>query len=230
MTVVHSLWHGPPLSALEIACFRSWTAQGYKHQLWTYDSGISGVPPGTCVRNAAEVLDPSWIFSYQAGDFGVGSFSGFSNFFRYKALLEFGVIWAEADMYCLKSLPLQPYLFVSEGTTTATCVFAVPPASQVMRECWEACQQMDVKTLRWAQSGPFLLHEKIIQCNLEQHIQPPHKYLPVLWKQAGRLMSAPELDLSGCYGVHFWHQQLIEQGFEPDGHYSGSTHERLIHA
>jgi hypothetical protein len=37
------------------------------------------------------------------------------------------------------------------------------------------------------------------------------------------------LDIADCYGVHFWHQQLHESGYDKTKHYPGSTFEKLIH-
>lgn len=226
--IVHSLWIGPELSALENSCFKSWSEQGYEHWLWCYDTPTN-VPNSTVVKPAEAILPASSVFRYQAGNFGLGSFSGFSNFFRYKALLEHGGVWADADMYCLKPLPHHDNLFLREQEKVATCLFAVQPGSPVMAECWDRCSRLDTSKLQWAQSGPMLLVDVLRKQNLLGNLRPEREFLPVMWQDVARLMCPPVIPLKNCYGVHFWHQQMHESGYDKSKHYPGSTFERLVH-
>jgi hypothetical protein len=228
MEQVHSFWFGSTLSPLECSCYRSWTKQGYQHNLWTYGD-VGEIPEGTVRRDAAQVLPADRIFQYQAGSYGLGSYSGFSNFFRYRLLGEVGGIWADSDMYCLRPLPDQDYLFVQECEKVATCLFRVPPQSALLRSCWDFCDAADVTKLQWAQSGPFLLSREILRHQLTAAVQPSALFLPVMWPQASRLAESPALDLVECYTVHFWHEQLRQQGVDKQKRYPGSTFDQLIY-
>lgn len=224
--IVHCLWFDTPISKLEKNCFKSWVENDYECWVWSYDE--LDVPDGVILKDANEILPNSKIFRYQSGNYGLGSVSGFSNFFRYKALFEYGGIWADADMYCLKRLPNHPFIFIQEPQFIATCLFAVPKNSEIMRMCWEACTEFETTTLSWATSGPILLNNMINKLRMNQHIYSPNKFIPVMWLEIEKLLTPPALDLNGCYSLHFWHQQMKEKGYDKNSDYSGSTYAQLI--
>jgi len=223
---VHSLWIGKQLSPLEIACYRSWAQQGYRHHLWVYDPP-EGIPGSSRVCDASQILPAERIFRYRS-HYGKGSVSGFSNFFRYKLLWEQGGIWADSDVYCLRPLPGSPYLLVREADQVASCLLRAPAGSELMRACWHFCNHSDTASLRWAQTGPQLLTRKIRHLKLQRYLYEESAFLPVLWTEVHKLMRTPELDLQDCYTVHFWNQQLAEEGFDKEAHWPGSTYQRLI--
>ena len=99
---VHMLWIGERLSALERLACASFLDHGHPLHLWTYGP-VAGVPEGTTVCDATEVLPRSAIFRYgpETGP-GAGSLAGFANLFRYRLLLERGGWWADSDVVCLR--------------------------------------------------------------------------------------------------------------------------------
>jgi len=105
---IQMLWIGERLSTLERLSIASFRANGHPVHLYTYGP-VAGVPEGTEIRDAAEVLTRDLIFRNPPG-FGEGSFAGFSNLFRYKLLLDRGGIWCDCDVVCLR-----PFDFISRG-------------------------------------------------------------------------------------------------------------------
>ena len=96
-TIIQCLWIGRALSPLEQLSIRSFLANGHEVHLYLYEQ-IEGVPRGTRVRNAERVLPRSAQFLYREHP----SYAGFSNFFRYRLLLEKGGWWVDLDTICLR--------------------------------------------------------------------------------------------------------------------------------
>ena len=90
--VIQSLWVGGRLSTMEQLCIRSFQAHGHEFVLYVYEA-TDGVPPGTVVMDANDIIPASRIFTYREHS----TYAGFANFFRYKLLLEKGG-WVYAAM------------------------------------------------------------------------------------------------------------------------------------
>jgi mannosyltransferase OCH1-like enzyme len=124
--IVQGLWIGSELSAMEEMSIASFLMNGHEYHLYVYQD-VENVPTGTVVKDASEVLPSSMIFQYR--DFN--SYAGFSNFFRYKLLLERGGWWVDTDMICLQPFDFtDEYVFsseISEGRETTLPVSSRRP-------------------------------------------------------------------------------------------------------
>ena len=68
--------------------------------LWIFKfDKIKNVPKGIFVKDGNDILDKSEIFTYKNG-----SYSAFSNLFRFTLLYKNGGYWADTDLICMKSL------------------------------------------------------------------------------------------------------------------------------
>src|ERR1700686_3230653 len=76
--IIQSVWIGPRLSAMESLCVRSFLYHGHAFHLYLYGP-CEGVPKGTIVRDANEVITYSEVHRYR-------STTIFSDFFRYMLL------------------------------------------------------------------------------------------------------------------------------------------------
>lgn len=176
---VQSLWIGDRLSAMEQLGIKSFLCQGHPFHLYVYRSP-EGIPEGTSLRDANEILPAESVFQYS----GHESYAGFSDYFRYKLLLERGGWWADTDVICLKPLRFSSeYVFASETADgrqhTATCLIKAPPASPVIAHAWQACQAFDKRELKWGQPGPILLAECVEHYGLTKFVQPPSAFCPI---------------------------------------------------
>ena len=89
----------------------SFIKNGHEYHLYTYNDVVN-VPDNVIIKDGNEILSKEKIFSYQSGE-GRGSFSAFSNFFRYKLLSERGGWWADTDMICLRPFDFEEeYVFL----------------------------------------------------------------------------------------------------------------------
>lgn len=225
--LVKSLWVSGSLSRLEEACMRSWVKAGYAFDLYVYEPPPT-VPKGVRVLDGRSILPEEMIFKYNLPKRkGGGSYSGFSNFFRYK-LLQQGGTWVDTDMFCLKPLPEVEYLFVAEDTElAASCIMRVPPHSWFAEFCWNICEQKNPNELVWGETGPQLVSKAVVECNLEQYIQPRDLFFPVMYEEVERFLKDEALPLT--FTVHFWNEMWRRRNIDKNVVYDSNTlYERLI--
>jgi len=150
---IQGLWVGARLSVMERLSIASFLKNGHPYILYTYGP-VEGLPKGAELKDANEILPSSAIFTYTEH----ATCSGFSNFFRYKLLLERGGWWADTDMICLKPFSFAvDFVFSSErgggGPIVNVGAIKVPAGSTVMQYAWDACQRIDRTQLKWSQCG-----------------------------------------------------------------------------
>ena len=94
---IQGLWVGNELSVMEQLSIASFLRNGHEYHLYVYED-VKNIPPGTTIKDGNEILPASRIFQYKQQ----ASYAGFSNFFRYKLVLERGGWWVDTDTICLK--------------------------------------------------------------------------------------------------------------------------------
>jgi hypothetical protein len=229
--VIQGLWVGDVLSSMERLSIASFLAQGHEYHLYVYQT-IANIPPGTCLKDAREVLPESMIFQYP----GFPTYAGFANFFRYKLLLDRGGWWADTDAVCLRSFDFaDEYVFSSEltirGDSTPNNGFIKAPAgSEVMAFAWEQCRQKDPSRLTWGEAGPRLMAEAIRKYDLGHFVQAPSTFTPVAHFEWERIL---EPGWEGSFpdstrAVHLWNEKWRRAGRDKDARYpSDCLYERL---
>jgi hypothetical protein len=225
--IVKSLWIGSSLSRLEHACIKSWLNLGYEYHLYTYQE-VENVPKGTCLLDANTIISKDRLFVYNRPfDKGGGSYSGFSNLFRYKLLLD-GGIWADTDLYCAKTLPEEDYIFAYEDDKlVASCLLKVPSNSEFAARCFEVCNTKDSSKIVWGETGPQLVTSMVKELFLENHIRPQHEFFPVLWTDIDRFFE--DRMIEDYYTVHFWNEIWRRKGLDKNVIYESKTlYEKLI--
>jgi Alpha 1,4-glycosyltransferase conserved region/Glycosyltransferase sugar-binding region containing DXD motif len=226
--VVQSLWIGKRLSSMSRLAIQSFLANGHEFHLYCYDD-LEAAPSGTTLKDARDVLPADRVFAYSAG-FGQGSFSAFSNFFRYKLLLDRGGWWVDTDVVCLRPFDFAgDQVLASEdadpdeggGVVTSSSVLKQPADSAIMKWAWEICQKRDPASLRWGEVGPRLLHSGVSLHNCQRFVQPPIVFSPVPFYQWRALTdSGQAIALTkDTYAVHLWHQMWRAHGVDPDGEF-----------
>jgi hypothetical protein len=219
--VIQTLWIGPRLSTMERMSIASFLRHGHEVHLYTYGD-VDGVPPGTVVRDGREILPAERIFFYR----DYASPSGFSNFFRYKLLLERGGWWVDTDMFCLAPFAFErEHVFGSElskGVPFVNCgALKAPRGSAAMAYAWEACNAKDPSTLRWGETGPSLVKEVVERLGMHDAVQPPHVFCPIPFPQWRRIVDGDDpVELpAGSVAVHLWNEMWRREGFDKDAMY-----------
>jgi len=211
--IVNSLWIGSNLSPLEEICIKSHLKVGHEYHLWTYGL-IENIPDGVVVRDGRDILPESEIFAYQVGE-GKGSVSAFSNFFRYKLILDQGGWWCDTDVAAIRHWEIfTVYIVASEESKEwvgklpfhpTTCVFHAPPKSDLMQYCWDECQKVDKNKLGWGTIGPSLMARSVQENGLEGYVVKPAYFCPIHWDYYDELFMT-ESEEEFRYGVHFWNE------------------------
>src|SRR5215210_7234371 len=177
--VIQGLWIGAELSVMERMSITSFLINGHEYHLYVYDD-VKNVPRGASLIDAGQVLPASMIFEYR--DFK--SYSGFSNFFRSKLLLEKGGWWVDTDIVCIKPFDFpEDYVFSSEMNSAVehitSGVIKAPAASPVMFYAWEVCRKKDPQKIAWGETGPRLVAEAVEHFSLEEFVKPYRVFCPV---------------------------------------------------
>jgi len=227
---VQTLWIGSTLSSMERLCLSSFLHHRHEVHLYTYGN-VDGIPSGVIVRDANEILPASSVFTYREHP----SYAGFSNFFRYKLLLERGGWWIDTDLVCLRPFHFeQRFVFSSEfvdgQVVPNTGAIRVPPGSDVVAWAWECCAQLNVSNLKWGQSGPALFGESIRLHDLLNHVQPPSVFCPVGFLEWQSLLdpdAVPALP-EDTVALHLWNEMWRRSGASKDTAYPAlCCYERL---
>lgn len=208
--MIQSLWIGNSLSIMEKLCIDSFLQHGHEFQLYVYND-VKGVPEGTLIKDANEILSANKIFKYKKHN----SYAGFSNLFRYKMLLEKGNYWVDMDMVCLSQLVGdQEYCFaaqrnpeknnklktgiwnrsrkkllnflpkhVSKEKTVKvnTCLIKAPKNSAMIEYCYNEAAKLNSDDLKWGQTGPDLFTEAVKKFDMWHYVANPEVFCPVNW-------------------------------------------------
>jgi hypothetical protein len=217
---IQTLWIGPRLSTMEQLALASFVHHGHEVELYTY-AAVADVPSGVIVRDGNTILPESMIFLYREHQ----SYSGFSNYFRYKLLLERGGCWVDTDLIALAPLAFDDdHVFCSEearGAQFVTTSFIKAPAgSPVMQRAWDLCATKDPTQIRWGETGPALLREVVESLGMHAAVRPPTVFCPIPYPRWESLLdpAAPELP-ADALAVHLWNEMWRRNGKEKDAGY-----------
>jgi hypothetical protein len=223
--IFQSLWLGKRLSVMEQLSIRSFLDQGYSFHLYTYQD-VENIPQGTTVRPGDEILPADEIFCYQSG-YGKGSYSAFSNCFRYKLLLDRGGWWTDLDSVCLRPLDFDDqHVLGNERAPDGRCqpaagLIKAPPGSPLIAYCWDACRKVDRSRIVWGQIGPRLIAEAVGATGVPVRILDPDAFYPIDYWNVWQLISAEHLPRD-CYAIHLWNSRWRREQLEPDAVYASS--------
>ena len=219
--VIQGLWVGPRLTTMERLSIASFLAHGHDYHLYTYDE-VQNVPAGTTLKDGEQVLPRSSIFRYRDRD----TVAGFSNFFRYKLLLEHGGWWADTDVVCLAPFAFEnAHVFSTEyadgDVIIGSAVIRAPRGSPVMAYAWEACEALDTDHLGWGVVGPELLAKAVIHTGLQASAVDRNVFCPFGyedWRRAIEPLKDWPFDTT-TRAVHLWHEMWRLEGRDKDGQY-----------
>ncbi len=208
-SLVQGLWVGESLSSMEQLSITSFLANGHEYHLYAY-TDVAYVPRGAVLKDAAEILPSSMIFRYR----DYNSYAGFSNFFRYKLLLERGGWWVDTDVICLRPFAFDSeYVFATErdggGREFVTsCVIKAPKGGELVACAWEACRSKDPQQLRWGETGPNLMHFLVPRLSLCDYAEDADVFCPI---DPGRwietiLPGRPWKFGENTFAVHLWNE------------------------
>ena len=107
MDIIQCLWIGGPLSKMEQLCLKSFIDNQHVVHLYTYGE-VENIPEGVIIKDGNEIVSEDKIFKYKNG-----SYSAFSNYFRFHLLYKMGGYWADADLLCVKPFYLDQDIVIA---------------------------------------------------------------------------------------------------------------------
>tara|TARA_Y100000310_G_scaffold313849_1_gene362657 strand:+ start:1665 stop:2393 length:729 start_codon:yes stop_codon:yes gene_type:complete len=224
--IIQSLWIGNELSQVEQLCISSYINNGHKFHLYSYNE-IKGIPDGCELKNARDILPESDVFAYKTG-IGKGSFSAFSNYFRYKMLNLIGGWWTDTDIVCLKKIDLKDdFVFASEKTVDGEShitsgIIKSPPGSEFSKFCYDFCKEQNKETLEWGTVGPRLVKKAALDLGLANYVKPWEWFNPIGFEQFGMLFDETfgDMNLENSYTLHLWNEMWRRAGINKNQNFS----------
>ena len=193
---------------MERLSIASFLAQEHEYHLYVYED-VKHLPDGTLIKDGNEILPSSMIFQYRE----FKSYAGFSNFFRYKLLLEKGGWWVDTDMVCLRRFDFaDDYVFSSEMSegqeVTNAGAIKAPAGSNVMSYAWQICQRKNIENLVWGETGPGLVDKAIRLFSLQQFKRPPQVFCPISYSEWDSVLQPGAVQAfdKTTHAVHLWNE------------------------
>ena len=220
--IIQGLWIGSELSVMEQLSVSSFLLNGHDYHLYVYDD-VKYIPAGTVIIDANEILPSSRIFQYKDRP----SFAGFSNFFRYKLLLERGGWWADTDTICLKPFDFpSEYVFSSEINHRGREVVnngavKAPVGSRMMAYAWDVCQKKNPARLVWGETGPRLMAKAVKKFGLDKFTTDHHVFCPIDYEEWRKVL-LPGFELLSdepTYAIHLWNEMWRLAGQNKNAQY-----------
>ena len=232
---LNSLWVGQKLSYLERLCLASAKAVGHEFTLWSYDpEKLEGVPEGTDVRNAAEVMPKERLLCYSdSGSVALGA-----NLWRIELQAKGLGCWVDMDIIFLRPLNFESdYIFglEHEGWINNAVVYA-PAGSNLVRDLqsiprtdlvppwwgprrkleflWRRFREgpIEIQDYPWGTFSAGLLTYAIKENSLLSEAQGPEVLYPVRYKDALALYDAAShverMVTENTRAVHMWNSRL----------------------
>ena len=218
------------MSLLEQLSIASFLAHGHEYHLYCYGA-VANVPRGAVLKSAEEILPEAAIFQYRQHP----SYAGFSNFFRYRLLLEKGGWWVDTDVVCLKPFEFDPpYVFATEriqgGEVAASAVIRVPRGSEIMAFNWRICFSCpDPGAAAWGQFGPRLMARAISRFGFDSYLQSADVFCPLAYDEWQATLHPPKLTFGkATRAVHLWNEMWRREGWDKNTAYDpGCSYESL---
>jgi hypothetical protein len=218
--IFQSLWIGKSLSKMEQLSIKSFIDYGNMYHLYSYEE-VLNVPEGTIVKDANEILPEKDIFTYKNG-----SFSAFSNYFRFQLLHQKGGYWVDTDFICLKKIELdQPYVIASQvgpnyKEKVTSFFLKLPQNSKIAKRGIEIQKEHKKLILsgemEWG-SGPLTIKQLIKEFELERYVMS-WDHFSTCWCQDARSLVEPNFLSSlpvikqieqlpkKMVGIHLWNE------------------------
>jgi len=238
----HALWIGGRLPDFAAGCLASFRRHGHPVVLHTYE-GVTNVPEGVAVSDAAKVLPAKHIFRHHR----TRGFSAFADHFRFRQLEVLGGTWVDCDVYLLRPIAdSSPVLYgLSEPTTISTAVLRLPSGSPLLHDLLGIFEHQPHK-LPWmlpstrrrawlrhhllrkpyfavtpiGSTGPNALSYLARQHGLADQARPLRTFCPLPWEEAAR-MTESAFDIrafldESSLGVHLWNDVLRHRREPPE--------------
>ncbi len=208
--IIQSFWFGQSLTKLEQLCILSYLANGHEFHLYCYDK-IEGVPEGTAVKDANEIIEKKHLFVDPQG-----SVAPFADWFRYNLLYKKGGWWVDLDSVCLKPFDFkEDHCFSSENSPVQKGGYIINngyikavKGDDFILDCIRYIKIRGVSGLGWAEFGPNLLSKVLSSYDVKSSVKTPEVFCPYNWFNISDLIAKPVSNAvdNQTYAIHFWNE------------------------
>jgi hypothetical protein len=237
--VFQTLWIGDKLSDMEIISLNSFVKHGLEIHLYCYQE-IENVPKGVIVKDGRSILPESEIFTYKNG-----SYSAFSNLFRFTMLNKVGGYWVDTDFVCIKNFNFshQDVVIVSEPSEdyqqqfVTSCMIKLPKASPETQ--FAIGLQREHKklilngTITWS-SGPKTVELMVNKFGLQRFVVPwnticscfchhARSIVDLEYKPHNSIISSLSKTPYNMIGLHLWNECWRRNGMDKNSSYPEGT-------
>jgi hypothetical protein len=191
------------------------------------------LPEGVELADANQLIPSSKIIRHTK----TGSYALFANFLRYELLGKRFGLYVDCDVYCVRPVEDQQYIFGFESKNINGAVLKLPPECATLTRLrgikdqrpflpewvrpgrrryykWRARAGVPVKIqdMPWGVAGPRALTWSLKNDGLEHHASPIDDFYPVHFGQTSLLLD-PELQLEDLITprtrlVHLWNEVI----------------------
>lgn len=235
---VNALWVGDRINRLHAACLKSFLECGHHVRLHTYGN-VAGVPKGVELFDARKLMAEDEIVRHRRSK----SLALASDVYRYRIMKAGLGAYVDCDVYCVRPLPEDEYLFGWEADDVlGSAVLRFPESSPVLAQMNEAASNpyfvpwwgrplriyyqkfrrmigvpVHVSRQKWGTIGPLLVHNAVKLHGLLDRAQPMDVLFPVSPIQS-TLLNDPGLTLRDLCtprtrAVHLWNTRTSQCDF-----------------
>ena len=231
--IIHGLWIGSQLSAIELLTLHSFTRHAHLFHLWVYGNLENELPEGVLLHDANEIILSSVIFKKKESDpksnIGKGSYGTFSDLFRYKLLYEKGGWWVDMDITCLKPFNFDQIYFFRKHPILDMIgnVMKCPKGSELMKATYEeAFAKCGEHTEEWLLTNK-ILNKHVKNLGLEKFIFQDYSNRD-WWREIEYFIYGHRAIPSGWYFIHWLNEEWRRKKLNKSIFYKKSSLGKLM--
>lgn len=233
LATINSLWIGPRLGPMSVACLRSFARHGHKVVLHVYERP-EDAPPEIELADASKIMSKDRVVLHRRS----GSFAVAADIFRLEMQAHGVGLWVDCDCYCVRPVEDDEYIFGWEtDDSIGNGVLKIPQSSPLLDDLIRAVRKpgfvppwykprrrrkyeirkalgfpKKVEDMPWATIGPMALTYYAKLHGAERYAVPQDVFYPLAFDQAGLLLD-PEVSLDHYIMprtkmIHLWHNKL----------------------
>lgn len=241
MLTVNSFWIGSKLGAVHAACLRSFVRNGHDVVLHAYGRP-NDTPDGVRIFDANKLMLESEIISHKK----TGSLALASDIYRYRIMREGLGVYIDADMYCIKPLTNENYLFgfETEGRLNGA-VLNLPQKSKLLFDILRAAENphfippwmkfhkraigtirerlgypRHISTRTWGSIGPSLITHCVRENELMSKAKAVDIYYPLECSQTDKLFERgtriEDIATEKTQAIHLFNTMIKGKAILPD--------------
>ena len=239
LPVINAIWIGPKLGEIQAACLRSFARGGHRTVLHCYGAP-SDVPKGVEVADAARFLPERQLIRHRA----TGSFALFSDLLRYEILRAGLGLYVDCDMFCIRAIEDEDYIFGWSGPKTLNnAVLKLPADSSCLMDLcrigearfvppWFSLRHRlglqvrrlvgrsvpPIEDLPWGSTGPKALTYYALKHGIDRHAKDKKVFYPMDAHEIALLFdparSLNDMISPGTVAIHLYNEYFRRRSFQ----------------